>query len=183
MADEIEVTPEVKLARTLFDDPETRPLIEEAVAKKFPNAPIPGRKERLEGQRVLDEVRKEREAFKAEVEAERGRTLLESERNRARAKGITDAELPAVEQLMKDRLIGDHETAAEFYRSTQQVAAPRSIYSTMDVPGRGNHGDEFKGVNGGPSILQDRDQWARQMTDQILNDFHANPSGAAKKWA
>lgn len=186
MADE-ELDPQTKLTRALWDDPETRPFMEEAVAKKFPDkAPslLPGRSVRQQGEAILGEIKKEREALKGEIEAEQQRRRLEAERDKIRAKGVSDDEIPLVEKIMTERLVGTHEDALTLYRQEhQEVATPRSIYSTMDVPGlRGNHGDEFKGVNGGPSIIADRDVWARNMADQIANDFRANPSVAAKKW-
>jgi hypothetical protein len=182
-----ELDARTRLAEALFDDPETRPLLEEAIAKKFPDkakAVLPGREVRLQGQQMLDQLKKERDAFAQEMEQERQRKNLEAERDKIRAQGIRDDEIPEVEKIMTGDLIGKHEVAAELYRTRQQqVAAPRSIYSTMDVPGlRGNHGEEFKGVNGGPSIIADRDVWARQMADQIVNDFAKNPQQAGKRW-
>src|SRR5262249_3492137 len=97
MAEENELDPQTRLSRALWDDPETRPLMEDAVAKKFPKANIPGRQQRLEGQGILDSIKKEREEFRAEVDSERRRRDLETERDKARGLGITDSQMPEVE--------------------------------------------------------------------------------------
>lgn len=186
MADE-DLDRQARLARALFDDPDTRPLIEEAIVKKFPKALIPGREARVASQQALSEMQKERAEWKAEMEREKQARLLESERQKVKETyGVSDAEIPEIEKIMQERLIGNHQDATEKYlasKNRDQVAAPRSIFQTMDVPGlRGNHGDEFKGVNGGPSIIADRDTWARQMAEQIGRDFAQNPASAAKRW-
>lgn len=189
MADET-IDPQTLLAKSLFEstDPEVRAAMQDLVAKAHPKARIPERDSRLAAQAELTAIREERAAFKKEMDEARAKSLLETERGKIReSHGLSDEAVTAVEKIMTDEYVGSHTAAAELYkareRAAQEVAAPRSLYSTMDVPGlRGNHGEHFKGVNGGPSILQDRDTWARQMAEQIDRDFATNPAMAAKKW-
>lgn len=189
MADET-IDPQTLLAKSLFEskDPDVRAAMEEAIAKAHPQARIPSRELRLQAQAELEAIRKERQEFQKELADQRSKAMLEAERAKIREQhGLTDADLPHVEKIMTEELVGTHSAAAELYRqrnrAAQDVAAPRSIFSTMEVPGsRGNHPDYFKGLNGGPSIIADRDAWARQMADQIAQDFAANPAAAARKW-
>jgi len=185
-----DIDPQTLLAKSLFEskDPDVRAAMEEAIAKAHPQARIPSRELRIQAQAELQAIKQERGEFQKEMDAQRQRSLLEAERSKIRESyGISDTEIPEVEKLMTEEYIGSHNAAAELYRQrkqkAQEVAAPRSIYSTMDVPGtRAGHADYFKGVNGGPSIITDRDKWSRDVADQIAQDFATNPSVAAKKW-
>lgn len=184
------VDPQTLLAKSLFEskDPDVRAAMEEAIAKAHPQARIPSRELRLQAQAELEAIRKERTEFQKELADQKQRSLLESERAKIReTHGLGDADIPEVEKIMTEEFVGSHKAAAELYqqrrRSAQEVAAPRSIYSTMDVPGtRAGHADYFKGINGGPSIIVDRDKWSRDVADQIAQDFATNPGAAAKKW-
>lgn len=171
-----------RLAETLWNDPQTRPLMERAMVEKFGDKArdaIPMYREREGIAAELAALRQEREQEKAERIKEQSTQALERERRKI----IEDPELrvrpeeiPAIEKLMNDRLIGDHRTAAEFHRASQQVAAPRGGVSfAAEIPGlNGAGGDDFK------DIIADPDGWARRRTVEIMNDFSA---GRGDKWA
>src|SRR3990167_8460054 len=90
------------LAEALWNDPETRPDLEKIIKKKSPPAPIPTFDTRQEGERVLGEVRKERDAFRKETEAERQRGALATARREIMDDPdlqIRADEVPAIEKL------------------------------------------------------------------------------------
>lgn len=158
------------LAEALWSDPETRPELERIIKKKFPHAPIPTFEARQEGERVLTEVRKERDEFKRETAAERERTALAAARREIMEDPelhIQAGEMAAIEKLMQDEYIGTHKAAARLYRAQQQIAAPRAESGgPMQVPGiRGAGGNEFKG------IIENPDQWARDKAQEVMTEF------------
>src|SRR3990167_2699197 len=157
------------LAEALWNDPETRPDLEKIIKKKFPHAPIPTFEARQEGERVLGEVHKERDAFRKEMETERQRGALVTARRGSMDDPdlqIRPDEVPAVEKLMQDEVIGTHKAAARLYRAQQQVGAPRvEPGGPMEVPGLGGAGgDEYKGILTDPL-------WGRKKAHQVLNEF------------
>lgn len=170
-----------QLAEALFNDPETRPLIEQGIVKKWGDkgkAAIPGYglREAMEQDRAAlaaerEQWRAERERDKAERELERSRRSVYDDPTLR----IQPHEIEHVEKMMVERSIGEHRAAAELYRANQQrVAEPRGISFAADVPGlNGAGGDEFKG------IIADADGWARNRAAEIINDFRA---GRGAKW-
>jgi hypothetical protein len=170
---------EVKLARALFDDPETGPEMQKLIAKKFPTAKsaMPALVAREAVDQGLAEVRKEREEFKKELRAEQHKRELQAARDAIKndpALRISDEEIAHVEKLMVDETIGSHSAAARLYRSQQQVGVPRSGPSAMQVPGvKGAGGDDFKG------LVDDPDGWARAKAYDIIGDFQ---NGQGAKW-
>jgi hypothetical protein len=181
MADDLDAR--TKLTEALWNNPETRPLMEAATVKAFPQAksqmPHLVLEEKFQAEAAA--LRKDREDFQQERQQELNRRAWSEARSSIMSDGelhIAEAELPEVEALMNDPHLGplSHRAAATLYRSRQHVATPRgSVYDfSADVPGlRGAGGDEFKG------IMEDSDAWARQKTGEILTDF-AKGNGA--KW-
>lgn len=187
---EEELDAKVRLTEALWADPETRPLIEQAVVKKYPNAAdhIPAVAARKASESVLAEAAKLNEDTRAAVRAEEARRALETARREIQddpTLRIRPDEIEAVEALMTDEkagLIGSHRRAAELYRAQRQVASAKTGgYATMQVPGvRGAGGDDYKWLApgiGNPTML---DQVARERSEQILNDF---ANGRGDKWA
>ncbi len=172
-----------QLAQAIFDDPELGPQYRQLIAKKFPNAKshMPDVLAREAGSALLNETRKVIESDKAERERERSERYWESEREgimRDPELLIRKEEMPEVERLMKEELIGSHRTAARLLRATQALAAaaPSADPGDMElqVPGRkGAGGDQFKG------ILEDRDEWSKRMTHKMIADFRA---GKGDRW-
>lgn len=183
MADQIidpTLAAKTRLAEVLWDSPEARPHMERAMVEKFGDkgkAAIPGYRERESVQSKLDEIDKERAAIRAERDQERAALALERERRSIMDDPdlrIRPDEMPAVEKIMQDELVGTHRAAARLHRAQQKVAEPRGVSFGADIPGlRGAGGDEFKG------IIEDPDGWARARTVEIINDFQ---SGRGDKW-
>lgn len=169
-----------RLAETLWNDPETRPHMERAMVQKFGDRAkdaIPTYREREAVQSELQALREERAQEKAQRQQEQATLALERERRRVIDDPdlrIKPDEIPAIEKLMETELIGTHAAAARLHRASQQVAAPRGISFTADIPGlNGAGGDEFKG------IITDPETWARTRSAEIISDFAA---GRGDKW-
>lgn len=163
---------EVKLARALYADPEARLAIEEHAKRLFPTAPTPNLDLKREREAIRAEFAKEREEFRAErLKAEQASAKEQARRALVQNPklGVSEDDLPAIEKLMEDELIGSHAAAAEVYAARRSVAGDnthRPFSPNMDVPGvRGAGGDEFKG------ILEDRDNWARNKAAEVLAEF------------
>lgn len=168
----------VLLAEKLFSDPDARPVMQELIAKKFPAA-VTAMPDYVARQTVRDELakdREEREKERKEREAYRLEKARDAERRKVIEAGLVgEAEIEAVEKLMTDELIGSYEVAArEHRRRTMPVASPRSDARSMRVPGvNGAGGDDYKG------LVENPEQWARDMTERIMDDFAA---GKGAKW-
>ena len=179
MSDEARSDARAMLAEALFNDPEEGPKIREIIARKFPKTKgmMPDLVIREESEKTRAEIRKEREEWKREQDQERNQRALD----RAREELLADPELkvraeelPAIEKLMQDELIGTHKAAARLYRAQQVVAAPRGS-SLMEVPGlNGAGGAEYKG------LVENPDKWAREKAHEVISDFQ---KGQGHKWA
>jgi hypothetical protein len=175
-----------RLSESLWNDPETRPEMERIVKKKFPNAPIASHDLRVEGERILSEVRKERAAFADERKAVRQEDHLREARETLLADPelhVRPEEIPAIEKLMQEELIGSHRAAARLYRAQQTVATGRTEPpgGPLSVPGlNGAGGDEFKwlvpALGGDKSVL---DSVTRTKAHEIISDFR---NGRGDRW-
>lgn len=187
---EEELDAKTRLTESLWSDPETRSIIEQAVVKKYPQAAehIPAIAARKATEGVLAEAAKlndETRSTLRQIEAQRALELARREIQDDPTLRIRPDELEAVEALMTDDkagMIGSHRRAAQFYRAQQTVASPQAgAYHTMQVPAlRGAGGDDYKWLApgiGNPTAL---DQAARERAEAILNDFAA---GRGDKWA
>lgn len=172
MADEQDAR--VVLAEALFNDPETRPQMEEMIAKKYPKAAptIPGYNTRKEVEKTLAELRKEIEDAKREREAARIKQESDAEWAEVVTAGlVSDEDRTAVEEIMTKRRTANYEDAARHLRDSRKVAAPRSDSRGMQIPGvKGAGGEWFKG------IVENPEGWARQAAETIMDDF-ANGKG------
>ena len=171
---------EVRLMRMLHEDEEAGPILRGLVEKVAPGAQqraviketvssVAQARAELEAERV--KVRQERDAERAQAERER-------EHDKLRAQGFTDADIPEIEKSMRERYIGNYPDAAALYRQSRQVAAPRTVSLSTEVPGVGGAGgDWFKGIvesaKAGGGVAQ---EWRRRKTEEIMTDF-ANGRG------
>ncbi len=185
MAEGETVDPRVALVESLWADPEIRQgYLEPAIAKKFPDkAPgvMPGYAARVEGEKIRGELRTELDGIRKERETERTAQWVAKQKQAIMDDPelrIREEEIPEVEKLMQDpeNLVGTYKAGARLYRAAQKsIGGNRSSsFNTMTVPGlRGAGGDLYKG------ILEDREGWARNLTEQIMQD-HAN--GRLDRW-
>ena len=170
------------LMESLWSDPEIRPEMERLIKKKHPQAPIPGYDARVEADKALVAIRKEREAWEQERATERGQKSLETARRQIQddpTLRIRDDEIAAVEQLMEDEVIGTHTAAAKLYRASQQVGGGRGS-TVMEIPGlQGGGGKEFDWLAPGIKDATVLQQTTRQRAHEILDDFR---KGHGERW-
>lgn len=171
------VDAERALVRDLFNDPDTRTIIQSAIVKRHPKAIASMPDFQLRAAFAAEKVAldREREAFRKERDADRAMSEREKIHAGLRDDGFNTADIVAIEKLMQDELIGTPKAAGEVYRARQTVASPATVYSTRaDIPGVGAGAlDEFKG------IIQDPGSWANHRAAEIMTDFRR---GQGAKW-
>lgn len=146
MADPKATQAEVELARMLYDDPEMRPKIDEWVETK-----APGTQARRATKQIVDqglsELRKEKEAYQAELNAERIARAKQAERDallRNSNLDIAEDDLPEIEKIRDERGMTHLEDAAVRYVRAREVARPRNAYAPLEIPGvNGGGGASF----------------------------------------
>src|SRR5215468_11048621 len=116
MADE-NLDARVRLTEQLWGDPETRPLIEQAILKKHPNAitHMPGHAAREAIAAEKAEVVKLRDETKELFASNARNQALEAARRSIMddpALAVRPEELPDIEKLMTEETIGSHKVAA-----------------------------------------------------------------------
>lgn len=114
------------LAQKLADNPETRKDFLRMTKRINPDLPIPELEIEDKTSTALAEIRKENEAMKAKLREKDALETLEKRRQALVKKGLVDdeTEIEAVEKLMLDKKIGDHETAAQYHQWMKQAATP-----------------------------------------------------------
>ena len=174
----------VALVEKLWSEPDSRAKLENLFAEKLgPKAvaAMPAYQARVEVANIRKEVKDELAKHREETQRVETQRALADERRRIKDDAelrIQDDELPHVEKIMTEELVGTHRSAAELYRARQArdaVGAPSSVYSVMQIPGvKGAGGDDFKG------LVEDPDNWGRQMAERIHKDF---ANGHGDRWA
>lgn len=113
------------LAQTLADNPETRKDFLRMTKKIKPDLPIPELEIEDKTSSALDEIRRENESMRAKLREKEALETLEKRRQALVKKGLVDEnEIEAVEKIMLDKKIGDHETAAQYHQWMKQAATP-----------------------------------------------------------
>ena len=115
-----------RLAQTLADNPETRKDFLRMTKKINPDLPIPELEIEDKTSSALNEIRKENESMRAKLREKEAIENLEKRRQSLVKKGLVEDEneIEAVEKVMLDKKIADHETAADHYRWMKESAKP-----------------------------------------------------------
>lgn len=144
------------LAQRLADNPETRKDFLRMTKKINPDLPIPELEIDDRTNSALHQMRQENEAIKARLQAKEAEEKLEKIRRNLVKNGHVENEneIDAVEKLMLEKKIADHETAAQYHQWMKQAAVPTP-----------------SGYN--PSAVKQFD----------LNKFWKNPANAAREAA
>ena len=144
------------LAQRLADNPETRKDFLRMTKKINPDLPIPELEIDDRTNSALHQIRQENEAIKAKLQAKEAEEKLEKIRRNLVKNGHVESEndIDAVEKLMLEKKIADHETAAQYHQWMKQAAVPTP-----------------SGYN--PSAVKQFD----------LNKFWKNPANAAREAA
>ena len=113
------------LMQQLADTPETRKDILRLTKKIRPGLNVPELEIEDNTNSALQQMRAENEAIRAKLQQKEAVENLEKIRHNVVKKGlVSEDEIPAVEKLMLEKRIADHETAAEHYRWMKQAAVP-----------------------------------------------------------
>lgn len=152
-----------QLQNALYTNPATRGEYLRLVKKVAPKAAIP---EIDVPEQALASIKPQLD----KIDKLEGR-LEQSERQRAidaewAKHRVTPKERTEIEKLMTDRLIGDVDTAVQFYQDRQQVpaAAPSAGPTPVSLP----TGDGFKGLFENPT------KWARETAYQAISEIQRN---------
>jgi hypothetical protein len=155
------------LADSLTKNPKTRETFLRLAKTASPETPIPEidikDQVRAMAQPLVDKVASlERELLTRKVEDN-----IINHRSGLYEKGFKKDDVTQIEQLMIDKQIPSHETAAEFYRMQKQTATPTpSTMTPITLPT--NVMESMK--NGGQTGMN---QWARGEAYSIISDLKA----------
>ena len=95
------------LMESLWSDPEIRPEMERLIKKKHPQAPIPGYDARVEADKALVAIRKEREEVRADIRAKvKNKEMSEDdkERNEEEMQKIVDDGIKGLEETARIKM-------------------------------------------------------------------------------
>jgi len=124
------------LAKGLSDDPKTRPTFLRMMKDRDPSLSIPEVDIPANiGAAVkpyLDRIGKlENEGREREIKD----TILQRRQSLIKDKGVKESDIPEIEKMMVEKGISNHDTAAEFFLSQQNSAAPTpSAFSQPAIP-------------------------------------------------
>jgi hypothetical protein len=144
------------LMQTLAESPDTREDILRLTKRVKPNLNIPeiDLKDRTNSE--LSKMREENEALRNEFRARDAKADLDERRKSLVKKGLaqSDEDIQAIEKVMLEKKIADHETAAEYHQYMKEAAKPTPT---------GYNPSAIRGLN--------------------LNQFWKDPRGAAQQEA
>lgn len=187
MANEPETDPRVQLLEKAWASPVARPYMEEAFAKAFPNAEIPGRAMRVATQELKQEFEKEKEALAVERAKYKADRDHEEATSALRKRGYNDDQIKEIEKIMVDEGVGLHANAAILYDAR---SAPAQVRNTPSMPqtmnpakaySKGSYAPYFQGIMSG-DFHNPGEEWAREKAEMILADFATNREKAEKDW-
>lgn len=114
------------LMQTLADSPDTREDILRLTKKVKPNLNIPEIDLKDKTNQELEKIRQENESLRNEFRARDAQAELDKRRKALVKKGLVSSEdeIDAVEKVMLEKKISDHETAAEYHRFMKEAAKP-----------------------------------------------------------
>lgn len=117
----------VRLQRQLLGDTKTRKKFLSLAREVRPDTVIPELDTEAAITAALTEERTARETLENKVNTDNITRSIEKKREGIKTKfKLTDEDVTAVETLMTERKIGDHETAAEYFTLSRKAAVPTS---------------------------------------------------------
>jgi hypothetical protein len=114
------------LMQTLAESPDTREDILRLTKKVKPGLNIPEIDLKDSTNLALQQVRQENEQIRAELKSRDAQAALENRRKNLMKKGLASSEdeVEAIEKIMIEKGIPNHETAAEYHQFMKQAAKP-----------------------------------------------------------
>lgn len=138
----------------IYNNPKTSRKAKELIKEAYPGLEIPGFDlEQQVEQKFADLEQRETEKERKAREAEEDRKWHEAREKAKRDFGLTDETIRDVEQLMRDRNIGDYEVAASYFASKN----PKTSAPTYDS--QFWHHDKQPNYE---EISKDPEGWARR---------------------
>lgn len=125
-----------------------------------PEVPIPELDQEDRISAALTPIQEENRKLREELTKRDTLNDLKEKRNALKGRGHTDEEVSAIEKLMMEKKIGDHDTAAEFFRINSKPATPAT--PTWDKSARV---PQEEGLKKNPA------QWAREEAARALQEF------------
>lgn len=154
----------LKLAKKALGDPKTRMTQLRILKTAEPSTPIPELDQEDRIQSALAPIVEENKKLRADIDKRDTLDGIKEKRNVLKGDKfkLNDEQISAVEKIMVEKKIGDHETAAEFFLANSRVAtpsvAPRSWDTSATVP-----------VTDG--LKKDPAQWARQTAAAVIDEL------------
>jgi len=114
------------LMQTLAESPDTREDTLRLTKKVKPGLNIPEIDLKDSTNLALQQIRQENEQIRAELKSRDAQAALENRRKNLMKKGLASSEdeVDAIEKLMIEKGIPNHETAAEYHQFMKQAAKP-----------------------------------------------------------
>ena len=155
------------LARSLAENPTTRKQFLQLTKQVRPDVPIPEIEIEERTNSVLAEANKKVESLEQKLRQKEAKEELEKRRMALIKKNLVDSEedITAVEKLMVEKGIANHETAAEYHQWMKQAAAPTPSQFPQPVMSKFNTKDFMKNPVGA----------ARDAAHAALQEFRRNP--------
>ena len=113
-----------QLAKKLANDPATRKDFLRLLKKNNPSQPIPEIDVENSMQQFATPYINELAAMKKERMREKVEASIEQARSKLKESGYTKEDIASIEKLMTEKQIPSHDTAAEHFRMSKQLATP-----------------------------------------------------------
>lgn len=163
-----------RLFKELYDNPKTRGGLLKLVKDYAPNVRIP---EIDTAQQVVEAVKPhvaEVTKLRDELRAEKAERDADRERHRVLGRadlGLSEADLPEIDKLVKERGIQSFETAAEFHAMSRRAAAPRSAPTSFFTLGQPDDKIDMK------RLFSDPIHYTRERAHKIWDEAAAQNRG------
>lgn len=174
--DEIRRDNIAKISAMIYNDPATRPKFEAIIKEKFPNAEIPGLAAREAAAAANHEAASLRETNKRLTAH-----LTRLENDQAwkpvlDAGVVTASEIPEVQKLMAEKLVGDPMLAAQEWRrrKAESTGTPRTGPAAVQIAGIHDQSTEFfkaLGQAAASNSPQEVDRVARVEAYRVFNEL------------
>lgn len=161
-----------ELAEAMNSDPRTRKTFLQAAKTLNPNTHVPEIDIPAALAAQFAEPLKQLDALtKAAAEREL-RDRVEASRRQIVSKGVAESDIPAIEKMMVDKGIANHDTAVEHFRMTQRAAEPTpattgSALRRFDKPTL-----DLKAFNG------DQKAWSYATANSVIDELRGRRAAA-----
>ena len=161
-----------ELAEAMNSDPRTRKTFLQAAKTLNPNTHVPEidipaalAHQFAEPLRQLDAL------TKAQAEREMRDRILESRRSII-SKGVSESDVPAIEKMMVEKGIANHDTAVEHYRMQQRAAEPTPASTTNGIRKYDKPTLDLKAFGG------DQKAWSYATANSVIDELRGRRTAA-----